>query len=81
VSRRMGVLHADHESPLRAKYGGMTVCEAHEKRHIEAQNRNLRALVAQHALEKESLRVALGKVVTTSVRRDVVSLFNSRGLS
>jgi putative transposase len=45
----------------RSKYGGMTVSEAQEKRRIEDENRRLRGLVAQYALENESLRVALGK--------------------
>ena len=60
VSRRMGVSTQTMQR-WRAKYGGMTVSEAQEKRRIEDENRKLRALVAQYALENESLKVALGK--------------------
>ena len=60
VARRMGV-STQTMIRWRSKYGGMTVSEAQEKRRIEEENRRLRALVAQYALEVESLRVALGK--------------------
>ncbi len=60
VSRRMGV-SAQTMARWRAKYGGMTVSEAQEKRRIEDENRKLRSLIAQYALENESLKVALGK--------------------
>ena len=60
VSRRMGVSTQTMQR-WRAKYGGMTVSEAQEKRRIEDENRKLRSLVAQYALEVESLKVALGK--------------------
>jgi putative transposase len=60
VARRVGV-STQTMIRWRAKYGGMTVSEAQEKRRIEDANRRLRALVAQYALEVESLRVALGK--------------------
>ena len=39
----------------------MTVSEAQEKRRMEDENRKLRSLVAQYALENESLKIALGK--------------------
>ena len=60
VSRRMGVSTQTMQR-WRAKYGGMTVSEAQEKRRTEDENRKLRSLVAQYALEVESLKVALGK--------------------
>jgi putative transposase len=60
VSRRLGVSTQTMQR-WRAKYGGMTVSEAQEKRRIEDENRKLRSLVAQYALEVESLKVALGK--------------------
>ncbi len=60
VSRRMGV-SAQTMMRWRAKYGGMTVSEAQDKRRLEDENRRLRNLVAQYALENETLRVALGK--------------------
>ena len=48
-------------SRWRAKFGGMSVTEAQDKRRLEDENRKLRSLVAQYALENESLKVALGK--------------------
>jgi putative transposase len=60
VARRMGVSTQTMQR-WRAKYGGMTVSEAQEKRRMEDENRKLRSLVAQYALENESLKVALGK--------------------
>jgi putative transposase len=60
VARRMGVT-TQTMLRWRAKYGGMTVSEAQEKRRIEEENRKLRGLVAQFALENESLKAALGK--------------------
>jgi putative transposase len=60
VARRMGVSTQTMQR-WRAKYGGMTVSEAQEKRRMEDENRKLRSLVAQYALENESLKIALGK--------------------
>lgn len=45
----------------RAKFGGMTVSEAQEKRRLEDENRRLRQLVAQYALENDAMKAALGK--------------------
>jgi putative transposase len=45
----------------RAKFGGMTVSEAQDKRRLEDENARLKKLVAQYALENDSLKVALGK--------------------
>jgi putative transposase len=45
----------------RAKYGGMTVSEAQEKRRIEDENRKLRQLVAQQALDIAALKEVVGK--------------------
>jgi putative transposase len=45
----------------RAKYSGMSVPEVQEKRRLEEENRKLRSLVVQYALEVESIRIALGK--------------------
>jgi putative transposase len=39
----------------------MSVTEAQDKRRLEDENRKLRSLVAQYALENESLQIALGK--------------------
>ncbi len=60
VARRMGVSY-ETLNRWKAKYGGMTVSEAQEKRRLEDENTKLRKLVAQFALEVESLKVALGK--------------------
>lgn len=60
VARRVGVSY-ETLNRWRAKYGGMTVSEAQEKRRLEDENTKLRKLVAQFALEIESLKVALGK--------------------
>jgi putative transposase len=45
----------------RAKYGGMTVSEAKDKKRLEDENRRLRQLVAQYALDNDALKAALGK--------------------
>lgn len=45
----------------RAKYGGMSVSEAQDKRRLEDENRRLRQLVAQFALENDAMKAALGK--------------------
>lgn len=60
IGRREGI---SYETVLRwrAKFGGMTVTEAQDKRRLEDENRRLRGLVAQYALEVDSLKVALGK--------------------
>jgi putative transposase len=60
VARRMGVSTQTMQR-WRATYGGMTVSEAQDKRRLEDENRKLRSLVAQYALENESLKGALGK--------------------
>ena len=45
----------------KAKYGGMNVSDAQEKRRLEEENAKLRKLVAQFALDIDTLKVALGK--------------------
>ena len=45
----------------RTKFGGMTVTDVQEKRHLEEENRRLKKLVAQFALEVDVLKSALGK--------------------
>jgi len=45
----------------RAKFGGMDVSEAQEKRRLEDENRRLRDLVAKYALELQAVKDALGK--------------------
>ena len=58
VARRVGV-STETLSRWRAKFGG--VSESQEKRRLEDENRKLRSLVAQYALEVESMKVVLGK--------------------
>jgi putative transposase len=60
VARRVGVSHHTI-ARWRARFGGMTVPEAKEKRRLEDENAKLKKLVAQFALEIDSLKVALGK--------------------
>ena len=58
--RKMGV-SVNTMQRWRAKFGGMTVSEAQEKRRLEDENRRLRQLVSQFALEVDALKAALGK--------------------
>ena len=45
----------------RAKYGGMEVSEAKRLKELEDENRRLKQMVADLALDKEALQSALGK--------------------
>jgi putative transposase len=60
VARRMGVSY-ETMNRWKARFGGMTVTEAQEKRRLEDENTKLRRLVSQFALEIDSLKFALGK--------------------
>jgi putative transposase len=60
VARKMGVSY-ETMNRWRAKFGGMSVSEVHDKRRLEDENAKLKKLVAQFALENDSLKVALGK--------------------
>jgi putative transposase len=60
VARKMGVSYETFNR-WKAKYGGMNVSEAQEKRRLEDENAKLRKLVAQFALDIDTLKVALGK--------------------
>ena len=60
VARKMGVSYETFNR-WKAKYGGMNVSEAQEKRRLEEENAKLRKLVAQFALDIDTLKVALGK--------------------
>jgi putative transposase len=60
VARRVGV-SVETMSRWRAKFGGMSVTDAQDKRRLEDENRRLRGLVAQYALEIDSLKHVLGK--------------------
>lgn len=60
TARKYGV-SGETMSRWRAKYGGLTVSEAQEKRRLEDENGRLRRLVAQYALEVDAMKAALGK--------------------
>jgi putative transposase len=60
VARKLGVT-AQTLLRWRAKYGGMTVSEAQDKRRLEDENRKLRWLVAQQALDIAALRELVGR--------------------
>lgn len=60
VARKMGVSY-ETLNRWKMKDGGMSVSEAQEKRRLEDDNTKLRKLVAQFALEVDSLKSALGK--------------------
>jgi len=60
VARKMGVT-VQTLARWRERFGGMTVSEAKEKRRLEDENTRLKKLVAQFAMEVDSLKAALGK--------------------
>jgi putative transposase len=45
----------------RSRFSGMTASEAKEKRRLEEENAKLKKLVAQFAMEIDTLKVCLGK--------------------
>lgn len=60
VARKVGV-SLQTMARWRTRYSGMTVAEAKEKRRLEDENARLKKLVAQFAMEIDSLKVVLGK--------------------
>ena len=60
VARKMGVSY-ETMNRWRSKFGGMEVSDVQEKRRLEDENAKLRRVVAQFALEIDSLKYALGK--------------------
>jgi putative transposase len=60
VARKVGV-SLQTMARWRTRYSGMTVAEAKEKRRLEDENARLKKLVAQFAMEVDSLKAALGK--------------------
>lgn len=60
VARKVGV-SLQTMARWRARYSGMSVPEAKEKKRIEEENAKLKKLVAQFALEIDTLKVCLGK--------------------
>jgi putative transposase len=45
----------------KAKYGGMDVSEAQEKKRLEDENRRLKQIVAELSLDNQALRSVVGK--------------------
>ena len=60
VARKVGV-SLQTMARWRERFSGMTVPEAKEKRRLEEENGRLKKLVAQFAMEIDSLKAALGK--------------------
>jgi putative transposase len=60
VARKVGV-SLQTMGRWRARFSGMTASEAKEKRRLEDENTKLKKIVAQYALEIDSLKWALGK--------------------
>lgn len=60
LARRIGLSVATL-ARWKAKYGGMEVSEAQEKRRLEDENRKLRQLVTDQALDIVALKSVLGK--------------------
>lgn len=60
VSRRAGVSEQTFYR-WRARFGGLDVSEAQEKRRLEDENKKLRAMVADLSLDIQALKSALGK--------------------
>lgn len=60
VLRRHGVAAKTYYS-WKAKYGGMEVSEARRLKQLEEENRRLKRVVAQQALDNQILRDLLGK--------------------
>jgi putative transposase len=60
VARKVGV-SLQTMARWRERFSGMTVPEAKEKRRLEEENAKLKKLVAQFAMEIDTLKAALGK--------------------
>lgn len=60
LGRRIG-MSASAFARWRAKYGGMDVSQAQEKKRLEDENRRLKQIVADLSLDNQALKFALGK--------------------
>ncbi|MNK89827.1 Transposase [compost metagenome] len=60
ICRRAGITEQTFYR-WRAKYGGMDVSEAQRLRHLEDENRRLKQMVAEQALDIQMLKAVLGK--------------------
>ncbi len=60
LCRRLGVSDATFYH-WKAKYGGLEVNEARRLRQLEEENRRLKQMVAEQALDIQALKAVLGK--------------------
>ncbi len=60
VARKVGV-SLQTMARWRARYSGMSVPDMKEKKRLEEENAKLKKLVAQFAMEIDTLKVCLGK--------------------
>jgi len=60
ISRKHGICDQTYYR-WKAKYGGMEVSEARRLRSLEEENRRLKQMVAEQALDLQALKAVLGK--------------------
>ena len=60
IGRKHGICEQTHYR-WQAKYGGLEVSEARRLRSLEGENRRLKQLVAEPALDIQALKAVLGK--------------------
>jgi putative transposase len=60
ISRKHGICDQTYYR-WKAKYGGLEVSEARRLRSLEEENRRLKQMVAEQALDLQALKAVLGK--------------------
>jgi len=60
LCRRLGICEGTFYR-WKAKYGGLEVSEARRLRQLEEENRRLKQMVADQALDNQALKAVLGK--------------------
>jgi len=60
ISRKHGICEQTYYR-WKAKYGGLEVSEARRLRSLEEENRRLKQMVAEQALDMQALKAVLGK--------------------
>ena len=60
ISRKHGICEQTYYR-WKAKYGGLEVSEARRLRQLEEENRRLKQMVAEQALDIQALKAVLGK--------------------
>jgi putative transposase len=63
LCRRHGISDATFYT-WRSKYGGLEVSELRRRRHLEEENRRLKSIVAEQALDLRALNEVLAKRAT-----------------